>query len=143
MSPSRLHLVVPARAESLSAVREQVAEWLSSLGTPDERIGDIILVVNEACSNSIEHAYVGAAAGAVRVSADVDSQSICITVEDSGRWKTDTSKTDVSRGRGLALMRAMSSHVGLYTNTNGTRVSLSFPLPQADRDATADQSLWS
>ncbi|MDF2827815.1 MAG: rsbW 2 [Mycobacterium sp.] len=133
MTPSRLNVVVPARAESLSAVRERVADWLSSLGTPDERIGDIVLVVNEACSNSIEHAYIGGAAGAVRVSADVDSQSICFTVEDFGRWKTDTSKTDVSRGRGLALMRAMSSHVGLYTNTSGTRVSLSFPSPPVDR----------
>jgi anti-sigma regulatory factor (Ser/Thr protein kinase) len=133
MTPSRLHLVIPARAEALSAVREQVADWLTSLGTPDERIGDIVLVVNEACSNSIEHAYIGGAAGAVRVSADVDSQNICITVEDFGRWKTDTSKTDVSRGRGLALMRAMSSHVGLYTNMSGTRVSLSFPSPSADR----------
>ena len=133
MTPSRLHLAIPARAESLSAVREQVADWLSSLGTPDERIGDIVLVVNEACSNSIEHAYMGEVAGVVRVSADVDSQSICITVEDFGRWKTDTSKTDVSRGRGLGLMRAMSSHVGLYTNTSGTRVTLSFPLPRTDR----------
>jgi anti-sigma regulatory factor (Ser/Thr protein kinase) len=114
-------------------VREQVADWLAALGTPDERIGDIVLVVNEACSNSIEHAYMGEVAGVVRVSADVDSQSICITVEDFGRWKTDTSKTDVSRGRGLALMRAMSSHVGLYTNTSGTRVSLSFPSPAVDR----------
>jgi anti-sigma regulatory factor (Ser/Thr protein kinase) len=137
MTPSRLNVVIPARAESLSAVREQVADWLTSLGTPDERIGDIVLVVNEACSNSIEHAYMGGVAGVVRVSADVDSQSICITVEDFGRWKTDTSKTDVSRGRGLALMRAMSSHVGVYTNTSGTRVSLSFPSPQADRTAPA------
>lgn len=124
---------MPARPESLAGVRERVANWLASLGTPKERVGDIILVVNEACSNSIEHAYAGGAAGAIRVSADVDSQSISITVEDFGRWKTDTSKTDVSRGRGLALMRAMSSHVGLHTNTSGTRVSLSFPSPPVDR----------
>ena len=132
MTTSALHMVIPARAESLSAVRDRVAQWLTSLGMPDERIGDIVLVVNEACSNSIEHAYIGEAAGAIRVAADVDSQSIGITVEDFGRWKTDTSKTDVSRGRGLALMRAMSSHVGLHTNTSGTRVSLSFPSPPAD-----------
>jgi anti-sigma regulatory factor (Ser/Thr protein kinase) len=143
MNSPPLRLAMPARPESLAAIREQVANWLASLGTPQERVGDIILVVNEACSNSIEHAYPGGAAGAIRVSADVDPQSVCITVEDFGRWKTDTSKTDVSRGRGLALMRAMSSHVGLYTNTTGTRVSLSFPSPQADRNATVDQSLWS
>lgn len=143
MTASPLQLVVPAHAESLAGIREQLMHWLSSLGTPEERIGDIVLVVNEACSNSIEHAYLGGVAGVVRVSADVDSQSICITVEDFGRWKTDTSQTDASRGRGLALMRAMSADVGVHTNTGGTRVSLSFPSPQADRNATADQSLWS
>lgn len=133
MNSPPLRLAMPARPESLAGVRERVTNWLASLGTPKERVGDIILVVNEACSNSIEHAYLGDVAGAIRVSADVDSQSICITVEDFGRWKTDTSNTDVSRGRGLALMRAMSSHVGLHTNTSGTRVSLSFPSPPADR----------
>jgi anti-sigma regulatory factor (Ser/Thr protein kinase) len=133
MNSPQLRLAMPARPESLAGVRERVANWLASLGTPKERVGDIILVVNEACSNSIEHAYLGGAAGAIRVSADVDSRSIRITVEDFGRWKTDTSKTNVSRGRGLALMRAMSSHVGLHTNTSGTRVSLSFPSPAVDR----------
>jgi serine/threonine-protein kinase RsbW len=143
MTPPPLKLVMPARAESLSAVREQMADWLTALGTPGERVGDIVLVVNEACSNSIEHAYLGSVAGVIRVAADVDSESICITIEDFGRWKTDTSKTDVSRGRGLALMRAMSANVGVQTSTNGTRVSLTFPAPQADRNATADQTLWS
>lgn len=134
MSPQPLHLDLPADAESLAVVRERVASWLMSLGAPADQVGDIVLVVNEACSNSIEHAYIGGGARTIRISADIESQFICIAIEDFGKWKTDTSKTDASRGRGLALMRAMSARVGLHTSTGGTRVSLSFPSPTARGD---------
>ena len=125
MTPSRLNVVVPARAESLSAVRERVADWLSSLGTPDERIGDIVLVVNEACSNSAEHAYRGQPPGPMRVHAAVDDQHIHIQVADSGSWKTPPADPG-TRGRGILLMRTLSEQVDLDGTSHGTTVGMRF-----------------
>jgi hypothetical protein len=36
------------------------------------------------------------------------SDGICISIEDFGRWRTNTTGSDITPGRGLPLMRAMS-----------------------------------
>ncbi|BBY27983.1 ATP-binding protein [Mycolicibacterium sediminis] len=125
-SPPPLEVEVPARAQELAAIRRRVSEWMTLVGISADLAADILLVVNEACSNSIEHAYLGKSEGTVRITAERAPDAICFTIEDFGRWRGGATDADVARGRGLPLMRALSARVDLSTSTGGTRLSMTF-----------------
>ena len=90
-------------------------------------LADIVLVVNEACSNSAEHAYRGREPGMMRVEAALDDRHIDVKVADSGSWKTPPADPG-TRGRGLLLMRTLSEQVDLDGTTEGTTVGMRFAL---------------
>jgi PAS domain S-box-containing protein len=113
---------IPAR---LSDVRHQLTAWLRGAGVPEMLTADIVLVVNEACSNSAEHAYRGQDPGPMRVEGAVDDQHIHIRVADSGSWKTPPTDPG-TRGRGLLLMRTLSEQVDLDGTAHGTTVGMRF-----------------
>jgi PAS domain S-box-containing protein len=113
---------IPTR---LSDVRHQLAAWLRSAGVPESVAADIVLVVNEACSNSVEHAYRGRAPGTMRIEATRDGRHIHVQVTDSGSWKTPPADPG-TRGRGLLLMRALSDGVELDGTAEGTTVGVRF-----------------
>lgn len=52
-------VVVAATAVSVPLVRARLRRWLGELGWPAEDAEDIVLAVNEAVSNVVEHAYSG------------------------------------------------------------------------------------
>ena len=113
---------IPTR---LSDVRHQLAAWLRSAGVPESLAADIVLVVNEACSNSVEHAYRGREPGTMRIEATRDDRHIHVQVSDSGSWKTPPADPG-TRGRGLLLMRALSERVDLDGTAEGTTVGMRF-----------------
>jgi PAS domain S-box-containing protein len=113
---------IPTR---LSDVRHQLAAWLGSAGVPESLAADIVLVVNEACSNSVEHAYRGREPGTMRIEATRDGPHIHVQVTDSGSWKTPPANPG-TRGRGLLLMRALSDGVELDGTAEGTTVGMRF-----------------
>ncbi|MBE1550596.1 PAS domain S-box-containing protein [Mycobacterium sp. OAS707] len=113
---------IPAR---LTDVRHQLTAWLHSAGVSEMQAADIVLVVNEACSNSAEHAYRGQDPGPMRVEGAVDDQHIHIRVADSGSWKTPPADPG-TRGRGLLLMRTLSDKVDLEGTAHGTTVGMRF-----------------
>ena len=92
---------------------------------PESLIADIVLVVNEACSNSVEHAYRGLQPGTMRVEAARDDRHIHVKVADTGSWKTPPADPG-TRGRGLLLMRTLSEHVDLDGTAEGTTVGMRF-----------------
>ena len=61
--PAPLGSKALATPDQLSDIRSQIASWLRATGIPDDLAGDIVLVVNEACTNSIEHGYRATEAG--------------------------------------------------------------------------------
>ena len=95
------------------------------MGVPESLAADIVLVVNEACSNSAEHAYRGREPGTMWVEAALDDGHIHIKVSDSGSWKTPPADPG-TRGRGLLLMRALSEAVDLDGTADGTTVGMRF-----------------
>ncbi|HET7667773.1 MAG TPA: SpoIIE family protein phosphatase [Mycobacterium sp.] len=109
----------------LNDVRRQLSAWLRGTGVPESVIEDIVLVVNEACSNSAEHAYRGQQPGTMRVQAEVEDGHIHIEVADSGSWKTPPADPG-TRGRGLLLMRTLSEQVDLDGTSHGTTVGMRF-----------------
>jgi serine phosphatase RsbU (regulator of sigma subunit)/anti-sigma regulatory factor (Ser/Thr protein kinase) len=113
---------IPAR---LTHVRHELSAWLSRAKVPDSLAADIVLVVNEACSNCAEHAYRGQPPGTMRVQASLEDQYVHIHVADSGSWKTPPADPG-TRGRGILLMRTLSEDVELEGTAHGTTVGMRF-----------------
>jgi anti-sigma regulatory factor (Ser/Thr protein kinase) len=115
-------------ADQLTDIRHQLAVWMRAATIPDDRVADIVLAVNEACANSIEHGYRGRKPGRVRVEAENDGARIHLRVIDSGSWKPTPADPGV-RGRGLLLIRAVSDWLEMECTPTGTTVDMSFRLP--------------
>jgi anti-sigma regulatory factor (Ser/Thr protein kinase) len=118
-----------ASAPRLTEIRHRLASWLAANGVPESSAADMVLVVNEACSNSVEHAYRGRDPGRMRVEAEMRDNLIHVRVTDHGSWKPPAQDPG-TRGRGLLLMRAVSDHVDLDGTSGGTTVDMTFQLPE-------------
>ena len=98
---------------------------------PSDLVSDIVLAVNEATTNCVEHAYVGRAPDDMRVEAELVDRDIRVRVVDHGNWKTPSGDTRL-RGRGLPMMDAVSESVSVEWAPSGTAVDMRFA---ADVDA--------
>src|SRR5271157_3764639 len=99
-------------ADQLVGIRHRLAEWLRAADVPDALAADIVLVVNEACTNCVEHAYRGHRVGTMLLEVNTADDEIQARVTDSGSWKTPATNPGNS-GRGLVLMRALSDTMEL------------------------------
>jgi PAS domain S-box-containing protein len=115
-------------ADQLTDIRHQLAAWMRAATIPDDRVADIVLAVNEACANSIEHGYRGRKPGKVRVEGENDGARVHLRVIDSGTWKPAPADPGV-RGRGLLLIRAVTDWLEMECTPTGTTVDMSFRLP--------------
>src|SRR5271156_3306591 len=123
-----LTIEMAAVAEQLSDVRHQFGAWLRAATVPERTIADIILAVNEAAANSIEHAYRGHEPGKVRIEAENDGARVHVRIIDKGSWKPARADPGV-RGRGLLLIRAVSDWLEMDCTPTGTTVNMIFHLP--------------
>ncbi|MFI9814685.1 ATP-binding protein [Saccharothrix variisporea] len=115
---------IPADAGLLSTVRVHLDEWLLGLGLSDDDRYDLVVAVNEAVSNAVEHAYAPGAAGSVRVAGEVRPDgSVHVVVADDGTWRVPPVELS-DRGRGLLLMRENVDEVRVDRSATGTRVTL-------------------
>ena len=123
--PLVIHRTV--NADQLGELRHELSRWLRGAGVAEEKVADIVLAVNEAVANSIEHGYQGRKPGKVRVNGDNDGARVNLKITDKGKWKPAAADPGV-RGRGLLLIRAVSDWLELDCTAKGTTVSMSFSL---------------
>jgi serine/threonine-protein kinase RsbW len=124
-------LALPAEPISLSVARAAVRRWLAEWSWPAEQLEDIVLAVNEAVSNAIEHAYLNQPAGTVDIRGGIEAtprgqRRATIIVRDHGRWRPPPID-DENRRRGIPLMWACMDSVLIGQpddNSVGTRVVL-------------------
>jgi PAS domain S-box-containing protein len=124
-----LVIEIDATADQLADVRHRLAEWLHAGEVPEPLASDIVLAVNEACSNSAEHAYRGGSRRTMRVEARAEANHIEVRVADTGSWKTPAA-SPLTRGRGLPLIRALSERVEVDGTPAGTTIDMRFQLPR-------------
>ncbi|MGV0835975.1 SpoIIE family protein phosphatase [Mycolicibacterium thermoresistibile] len=122
-----LRIEVPATPDRLSEVRARLTGWLDAAGVPELLSSDIVLAVNEACTNSVEHAYRDTEPGRMQVHADLRGERIDLRIVDYGTWKMPDANPRI-RGRGLPMMRAISADVQVDPTRTGTTVELTFML---------------
>jgi PAS domain S-box-containing protein len=123
--PLTIHRTI--NADQLGELRHQLSGWLRGAGVTEERVADIVLAVNEAVANSIEHGYRGRKLGKVRVNGANDGARVDLKITDKGKWRPAAADPGV-RGRGLLLIRAVSDWLELDCTPKGTTVSMSFSL---------------
>lgn len=126
--------MLPADPAAPSVLRDRMRAWLDQHGWPAEGSADLVLAVNEAVSNAVDHAYPDDDATAtvdvqLRVVAAEGHRWIEAVVRDHGRWQPPPA-TRTSGGHGLPVMRACTAALRIDTGPDGTRVYLSsHPVP--------------
>jgi two-component sensor histidine kinase len=105
---------------------------------------DIVLAINEAVSNSIEHGYgIGAedpaGAGTVELRGEIADHHVTFTVRDKGVWRPPVDDPKSTRGQGIRLMRACVDQVTIDATDEGTTVVLrGRPLQDGQEPSSAE-----
>jgi anti-sigma regulatory factor (Ser/Thr protein kinase) len=125
-APADLMIVLPAVSSSASLVRQRTRAWLDALGWPADDGEDVVMAVNEAVANVVDHAYLGQPhRGEVRVygwpASHPGTDRVVITVADGGRWRPLPGDPGY-RGRGLRMMHACMDSVLIQPAAAGTTV---------------------
>jgi anti-sigma regulatory factor (Ser/Thr protein kinase) len=124
-----VHRSWPARPRHLAALRVEVRRWLAPLALPGDAEIDLLLAVNEAASNCVEHAYTPATVDdTVELTFWTEPRSVCVEIVDHGAWRAPCGQP-TGRGRGIEIMQRLIPVVLIHYDRRGTRVLLSHLLP--------------
>jgi anti-sigma regulatory factor (Ser/Thr protein kinase) len=114
-------LRVSAQPTNAVVVRGALKVWLATLGASEDRVFAILLAVNEAFANAVEHPR-DPISTTVEIAARYDEGMVEVTVRDYGGWKKESS--DGHRSAGLLLMEAFTDSVTVHSDHRGTIVLL-------------------
>lgn len=127
---------LPARPRSLAGLRHVLRRWASGTGLNDSQIKDLVLSVDEAATNVVEHAYLhrhGALAlQAIRRS---NPARVEATITDHGRWR-DAARQ--AHGRGFALIEKLTDRSDVRSGDHGTTVVMAWLVPARRSRSTRD-----
>jgi PAS domain S-box-containing protein len=121
--PAPLQLDFPAETSQLASTRNALRGWLNRAGVDPEKSLDVLIAAGEAIANSIEHGHRDRP-GTVTLRASALVDRVHLTVVDSGDWKVPQPDKDVSRGRGVLLMRALMHDVTIDRDAAGTTINM-------------------
>lgn len=124
---SRVDLRAPLRVEVAATVpNARVLRWRfqgwASVDLDPDVVNDLVMAVYEAAANAIEHAYINAPPGTVRLEARRYPSEVMVTVSDRGRWSHEPSSS--VRGRGIAMMNELVDEVQIESGEKGSTVEL-------------------
>ena len=128
ISPSPIHLVLPARPDTIPRVRRAIEHAAAEARLPRTVVDDARLAVTEACTNVVRHAYDPdeAAQPEFEVRVEPAPGTMRVVVEDQGRG-LGPSPDDAGPGLGLRLIAVLTSRLEVEPgHTRGTRLSMCF-----------------
>ncbi|MFC5206637.1 ATP-binding protein [Pseudonocardia sulfidoxydans] len=117
---------IPCEPAALEPVRRRLGRWLAAAGWPDEAVADVVLAVNEAVSNAVEHGCAQRCDGVrldARVSTVAGRRRVDCTVHDCGDWD-GVARRCATRGFGLPMIRELSDEVRIEHGGAGTTIHL-------------------
>lgn len=114
-------LNVPSSTENLAMIRDFVSHIGAQVGFTEAEVASLVLAVDEACANVIEHAYSQEATHEVTVRAVVDEEALRFEIVDTGRHfdpaliqtqdVEELIRQRMSGGLGLRLIRTIMDDV--------------------------------
>ncbi|HZD60186.1 MAG TPA: ATP-binding protein [Anaerolineae bacterium] len=134
MIDRRLKLLFPSRPQSLDAIRKEVRDIVAD--TPYQtRQSDILLVVSEACTNIVRHAYAKNHRGPlIIVECILRDDTLAIAICDRGKGlarSTDRPVFSEDGGFGLFLMQKLVDRFRCHSSPgSGTVVEVVFKNPK-------------
>jgi anti-sigma regulatory factor (Ser/Thr protein kinase) len=130
-----LDLSLPAETRFIGATRRALTLYLYEFGAPAEIVDDIVLALDEACSNVLQHAFPDGQGGHYALRAELRPEEVLIEVVDRGVGFNPMERRhgdlmDLS-GRGFEVMRRLMTSVEVEspTATGGTRLRMSRHIP--------------
>lgn len=84
MEKAYIELKIPSTVFYIEPVRAFIGNLTQSLGFSRKRVADIQLVLDELCSNAVNHGSVNATVG-IKLQICIDSDALEILVRDTGR----------------------------------------------------------
>lgn len=114
-------LIVKSRTENLSLIRDFISSQASSSGLSAEEIENIMLAVDEACTNIIKHAYKSYPEGDIVIKLESKRDKLIISIIDHGNTFDPTGVPDPDLqkyyrngkvgGLGMYLMKTLMDDV--------------------------------
>jgi serine/threonine-protein kinase RsbW len=77
-------LIVKSRTENLSRIRNFICDFTSDLGFSNDAMDNIMLAVDEACTNIIKHAYKFYPDGEIIIKIKYSGKKLVVTIVDYG-----------------------------------------------------------
>ncbi|NWF89636.1 MAG: ATP-binding protein [Ignavibacteriaceae bacterium] len=77
-------LLIKSRTENLTAVRDFISSAVREVDVPLDAAGDVVLAVDEACTNIIKHAYKYFPDGDITIKIKYSSKKIAVEITDHG-----------------------------------------------------------
>lgn len=77
-------LIVSSRTDNLSAIRDFIASAAREAGIQEETVENIMLAVDEACTNIIKHAYKYNPDGKITIDLKYYDDKFIVTIQDNG-----------------------------------------------------------
>lgn len=122
--------VVSAVPMALPAVRALMRDWLLAWAWPIEPAADVVLALNEALANVIDHASPPDAPGSATLHAWITTdprtghRRAVVAVTDRGRWAAyhPESPASAARGHGLIMMSGCMAELHIQRAAAGTTV---------------------
>lgn len=132
-----MDVTTAATPQEARELRVRFEHWLRGTGVAVSVAEDLGLALYEALANAAEHAYGPEhPAPTMRLLAQLDRDDVMIWVIDQGRWLPPGEPR--YRGRGLALMRHLTTDVHIEPSIRGTIVHLRAHLGVKDGSAMSN-----
>ena len=128
-------LTLPTEARLISRTRRVVSGYLEEMGVAQDVVDDVVLALDEACTNVMRHAFPGAI-DSFHLSATVEPHEVVVVVEDTGvglpaeRLERAEEVVDLdltaTSGRGLQMIKTLMTDVALESAPlrQGTRLEM-------------------
>lgn len=121
-----LHLTLSADPSEAERLRNQLNAWLREAGINGSTGAEVVLAVNEAFINAVEHPR-HRRSGEIAIRGQVGEGQVVVRVGDDGRWQE---RVGPSRDHyGHLLMEALMSSVRVERSDAGTTVVFTCQLP--------------
>ena len=108
-------------------MRRLLTGWATEEGLDADMVHAVVLSGYEVLANSVEHGYREHGRGRIELYASHKDDMVTVTVVDYGQWRPPPADPGF-RGRGLALVRGLSSAAEVTRSDHGTTVTMTWVL---------------
>ncbi len=138
-----MRLELAARSENVGLARVSVAAFAAEAGFTLTQVDEIKIIISEAVSNVVLHAYPGCSEGTVVIEARISGDMLRVRVRDEGvgmedverARRTSFSTLDGRMGMGFTFIASFSDRLDIESSPGeGTAVIVDVHRASSDRD---------